>query len=308
MRRRDFLIGWLVGALYPVLGGKSDAVAAPLTRDGIRAKALADFPFERVETTGERALAEWEQLQGAGRGVPVVIGGDDDLSTLMDPFSLPAELRGTVQDVLDAAGRVHFPEDLASKRAAEEAEARERLRKAIEGAPDVPLPTMTEIDANGNRRDLNRDETIAAILRGFDAPKVGGWPAEAPGSPQLSVAFDLRSGKQLQKVHIALIPTDDWTTVPAYLLWGGWNKCPGPEYHVAALRSWRDRFGAELVGLSHNTMNLRVARQPQTRSAALDLAREHFVYCNDIVGPGTETLSQRAATLMASNWWFFRWD
>ena len=284
MRRRDFLTGGLVGTVLLVVDGKSDAVAAPPTRDELRYTALAEFPFERVETTGERALADWERLRGEGRGVPVVIGGDDDLVALMTPFSLPAELRGSVADILDAAGRVRFPDDLARKRAAEESAARERMRQILEREPDTPLPTMTEIDEAGNRRQLNRDQTIAAILRDYDAPKVGDWPAETPAAVRLSVAFDVLSGMPLQKIHIALIPTDDWTAVPAHLLWGGWNACPSPEYHVAALRSWRDRFGVELVGLSHDTMNLRGARRPQTREAALDLAREHYVYCSDIVG------------------------
>jgi hypothetical protein len=105
-----------------------------------------------------------------------------------------------------------------------------------------------------------------------------------------------------------LVPTDDWTTVPAHLRWGGWNACPAPEYHIAALRAWRDRFGAELVGLAFDTMNLRVARRPQTRPEALDIAREQYLYCSDIVDQGVGTLSALAATLMASDWWFFWWD
>jgi hypothetical protein len=112
----------------------------------------------------------------------------------------------------------------------------------------------------------------------------------------------------LDKVHIALIPTDDWTTIPAHLQWGGWNACPHPEFHVAALRSWRDRFGAELVGLSRDTLELRVSRRPQTREAALELAREQYAYCNDIVDQGVGTLSVLAADLMADPWWFFWWD
>jgi hypothetical protein len=135
---------------------------------------------------------------------------------------------------------------------------------------------------------------------------VGEWPSEVDPSPGLSVARE--TGKPLLKVHIALLPTDDWTTIPAHLKWGGWNACPPPEYHIAALRSWRDRFGAELVGLSHDTMNLNVTRRPTTREAALELAREHYLYCDDIVNQGTGTLSPLAASLMTDDWWYFWWD
>jgi hypothetical protein len=36
--------------------------------------ATANFPFEVVETSGEDALAKWEELKKAGRGAPVVLG------------------------------------------------------------------------------------------------------------------------------------------------------------------------------------------------------------------------------------------
>lgn len=55
-------------------------------------------------------------------------------------------------------------------------------------------------------------------------------------------------------------------------------------------------------------MTLKVARQPQTREQALELAREHYVYCNDIVDQGLGTLSNLTATLMANDWWYFWWD
>jgi len=65
---------------------------------------------------------------------------------------------------------------------------------------------------------------------------------------------------------------------------------------------------AELVGLSHDVMNVRVQRRPRTREAALELAREQYVYCSDIVDQGVQTLSALAAVLMESDWWYFWWD
>jgi hypothetical protein len=90
--------------------------------------------------------------------------------------------------------------------------------------------------------------------------------------------------------------------------YGNWNDCPSPAYHVAALRSWRDRYGAELVGFNADTLNLRVSRKPPTREEALALAREHYFYCNDIVDQGVRTYRKLAAGLMESDWWFFWWD
>jgi hypothetical protein len=138
-------------------------------------------------------------------------------------------------------------------------------------------------------------------------PEEGDWPAEPPWLPGLGVAEGYE-GKPLARVHVLLIPTDEGASVPAYLRWGGWNECPPPEYHVAALRSWSHRYGAELVGLSGDVMNLRITRRPAGREEALSLAREHFDYCNDIVWQGTGTPAPLAASLMASDWWYFWWD
>jgi hypothetical protein len=138
-------------------------------------------------------------------------------------------------------------------------------------------------------------------------PATGEWPAVPEAGPGLMVGQD-DHGRPLPKVHILVLPTRDGTAVPAFLKWGGWNANPPPELHVAALRSWRDRHGAELVGISNDVLDLRVTRRPGTREAALALAREQSVYCGDIVLQGVGTLAPLAAILTASDWWHFWWD
>lgn len=122
------------------------------------------------------------------------------------------------------------------------------------------------------------------------------------------MTYDILTRKPLDRVFIALVPTSDGTEVPAYFRWGNWNGCPAPQFHVAALRSWRDRYGAELVSLGADVMDIRVARRPETPDAAMALAREHYEYCNDIVDQGTGTISELAAMLMDTDWWYFWWD
>jgi hypothetical protein len=167
---------------------------------------------------------------------------------------------------------------------------------------------------------MRRDENVAALemLRKLGdsvdsegeehEPPLGEWPTSTSDSPGLSVAYDILTHQPLPEVYIVLVPTDDPTTVPAHLHWGGWNACPAPEYHVAALRHWREHYGAELVGLEMDILNLRVARKPTTRGEALELARVQYAYCNDIVDQGVDSISALAAELMAHNWWFFWWD
>ncbi len=272
------------------------------------AKALAAFPFERIESSGEQALATWEQLKAAGRGSPVILGDDRSVATIMGHFHPSWPNKRTVAEILTAADGIEHPKDLISNRQQEQVRAREYLDKLLEREPNARLPQMIVTDANGNRRILTREEVLATMKQEPKPPPIGEWPTDVPLSTGPSVAVDITTDKPLDKVHIALIPTDDWTTIPAHLQWGGWNACPHPEFHVAALRSWRNRFGAELVGLGRDRMDLRVTRRPQTREAALELAREQYVYCSDIVDQGPGGLSALAADLIADPWWFFWWD
>jgi hypothetical protein len=99
MRRREFLAGAL--AFLPMQLGPGIVAAAQLTPEEIKrrmaeaqaraaeahAKALATFPFERIETSGEQALATWEQLKAARRGSPVILDDDRSVATIMDTFT-----------------------------------------------------------------------------------------------------------------------------------------------------------------------------------------------------------------------------
>jgi Domain of unknown function (DUF4253) len=278
-------------------------------------KVIAAFPYERMEVAGDQALATWESLRASRHGSsPIVVGNNDDLMKIVEGFAEwpGGPTRKTTEQILEAAGRLRHPDDLITKHSSDMARARERAMQLLRERPDlrpppeIRLPPDLEAVLGGNLRALSLEEMLAATVR-ESGPELGGWPSEPMGAPQLSVATEL-SGLPLSRVQLVILPTDDWTTIPAYLNWGNWNGCPAPEYHVAALRSWRDRFGAELIGLSHDVMNIRVNERPKTRDAALDLAREQYAYCSDIVDQGVETLSALAAVLMQSDWWYFWWD
>ena len=140
-------------------------------------------------------------------------------------------------------------------------------------------------------------------------PPLGTWPApDAVAGTGLTVANDIVSGAPFSRVHILLIPPASSWEVPAYLRWGNWNACPAPEQHVAALRHWNERFGAELVGIDRDTLNLRTTRRPADRQSALALAGDQYRYFPDIIDQGVGSLSTLAAILMAGDWWFFWWD
>lgn len=145
-------------------------------------------------------------------------------------------------------------------------------------------------------------------LEDLTAP-IGKWPSRIESDPPgLSVATDILSGKFHDRVHIVIVPTRSSWEVPAYLRWGDWNACPPPEYHVAALRTWHEQFGVDLIGINGDTMNLRAAERPKTRDRAISLAKDQYGYCPDIVDQGVGTISALAASLMTSEWWYLWWD
>lgn len=274
------------------------------------ARLRTEFPYEMIETNGSDAYTKWETLKGAGRGIPVIVGGDDGFVNLLEPFGsdIPIKWRSPPVDVvLQRAASIKFPEDLAAKHKVENDAALASLKASLAKDPNTPLPTIIESGKDG-QRTLSRKETEESLLADPVEPAVGAWPTASQGDPGLTVTTNILTQKPLDKVYIVLVPTDDWTTIPAYLRWGGWNENPPAEYHVAALRRWRDLYGAELIGLSFDTMNLRVTRRPKDRDEALALAKEQYIYCADIIDQGTETYSNLAATLMNSDWWFFWWD
>lgn len=243
--------------------------------EAMHARMMAALTYERITVPGTQALVEWEKLKSAGRGWPVIIGGDNDLERIADQFtmadpsvsgvSIPGLQVRSPKDILAAAAKVTFPADLQKWAGAYKTD------------------------------DLRAPE--------------GDWPVKVDaGPPGPSVATDIGSGKFHDRVHILIIPTKYGWEVPAYLRWGDWNACPPPECHVAALRSWHSEFAADLVGMNGDTINLRAASRPKTHERALKLAREQYGYCPDIIDQGVGTISNLAATLIASEWWCLWWD
>lgn len=206
----------------------------------------------------------------------------------------------------------------------------ERLKSEGKGWPvvvgdDADLLSIAEnFDAQPDRspatilaaaKGLTYPKAVNAFARAewgddFGSVEIGNWPedgAAAEGYVDLTVAKDL-DGKPKPKVHILLLPTRDGAEAFAYLRWGLWNSCPSPELHVLTARDWARRYGAEVVGISGDVVNMRVARRPKTRKEALAVAREQLAYCPDIVFQGSGDLGPLAAALMDSDWWFFWWD
>lgn len=232
--------------------------------------APGPFPYPTYKVAGEQALSTWARLKGEGDGYPLIVGPPDSAELVAELVELNG---GTTASVLAAADAVNFPQDLLARHLAElKAEAAEF----------------------GQPYD--------------DSRRVGTWPSRVDPNRGGELTRDVLSQAPYPEVFIIVLPTQDPAEAIAMLRYGGWNACPPPEEHVAAFRSWRERFGFEPVCVGHDIIEGRVSRRPTDQAAALALARELFAYCPDLVDQGTDDLATLAAILMVSDWWFFWWD
>lgn len=236
-------------------------------------RALRRFSYPLVIVPGDEAIDAVEDLKLQRKGVPIVLGGASEFTLVDEMMALGLVEHPSTQLILDRAAEITFPEGFQAMKARERAALRRRY------------PQFADVE----------DEGLP----------IGEWPDQASTGAGLSVAYHW-SGEPWPRVHIAVLPTDDWTTAPAYLRAGGWNACPEAAVMVAALRSWRERYGAELVGFSHDVMNIRVEIAPSSRDEALALAWEHYLFCGDVLND--QTLAELGATLIADDWWNFWWD
>jgi len=239
-------------------------------------------PLKMITVSGQQAYAEWQRITAEGAYTPIIIGSDDATTLLAEGFA-PGFAVGNRHTSLQYAWGLSHPESLKSLR---EEEWKDMLESDL---------------ANGN------DGLFAGIELEDEEP-LGSWPIYPDVNPGLLSLTSFATNAPYDEVHIVLLPIRDPARAPAYLRFGGWNSNPPPGYHVAALKSWQDRYGAVPVLISGDVIELRVTRRPETREEALALAREQFLYSEDIVYQGVGSISELAASMMVSDWWYFWWD
>lgn len=137
----------------------------------------------------------------------------------------------------------------------------------------------------------------------------GEWPDDDPGTPQSLMSHrDLRTGKPFAEVYIAVVQAAEAWMLPCYLRIGGWNACPNAEEHAAVFRYWGEKYGARPACMTDDVIEMIVERPPTTKEGALELAKEQYIYCADIVDQGTESIEALAAGLLNARVWYFWWD
>lgn len=109
--------------------------------------------------------------------------------------------------------------------------------------------------------------------------------------------------------RIGLVPTRRPADVVTVVGWLGAVNNELEMWRLSAiLRSWEERFGAYVVGLGADTMELAVARPPTDFGAAVAIAVEHFAVCPDIVRQGVGTIEGHAEQIVNARVWSLWWD
>lgn len=175
-------------------------------------------------------------------------------------------------------------------------------RARRESGPDERIERASALDVDQWLEERRQEDPEA------EGPEEGEWPDEAPEPGQISAHLDVLTRQPEPVVCLARIPTVKSWEVPVHLGMGDWNECPDSAVLAAFARRWQLRYGAEIVSLTHDVLEFTVSDPPTTREAALELAREQYLLCADIVDQGHGSMASLAASLLGANYWYFWWD
>lgn len=165
-----------------------------------------------------------------------------------------------------------------------------------------PVPSSWHLD-HGRRADAVDLPDAEALLEGVAAT----LPSPEEGlRTRLEPAGDATVEADLSAGYLGLVTgVDGWELPLAVGLdgVGGWS---GVE-HAAVLRMLGERYGAEVVALTQDSVGVVVSRPPRTHEDAFAAAQQVYAYCPDVVTRGTRTLWALATTVVVSSAWSLRW-
>lgn len=109
--------------------------------------------------------------------------------------------------------------------------------------------------------------------------------------------------------RLGLVAVERPADVPAALGWTGMIKSTDQVAAISAvLRSWEDRFGATLIVLGFDEIELSVAAPPRLQGRAVVVAAEHRAFSVRSFSGQPGNLREYAASLLHCRHWRFSWD
>lgn len=170
-----------------------------------------------------------------------------------------------------------------------------------------PVAFMSEVwsDWAEQQPDDEWFEALAPFGRQCPGPALRGVPLDDPDAVAARHARTLAG----RGMSLGLAAVQRGADAPAAMGWQGalnHNEWTAPL--AAVLRGWEERFGARVVGVGFNTLELSVAAPPVALRHALHVAAEHWTFCPDSVFQGPGTLAAYAEEICGSTSWSFWWD
>ncbi|MEV7359261.1 DUF4253 domain-containing protein [Kitasatospora sp. NPDC091276] len=155
----------------------------------------------------------------------------------------------------------------------------------------------------------------AAELHAALAPFGPAWPGTAPaaavpaGAPGIEARGLADVLLSVRDARLGLVEAGSGAEALAACGWSGPLNHEDDTAKIAAvLADWERRFGAQVIQVGFDTLELSVAVPPATLAEALPLAAEHTAFCPDLVFQGTGALTAYAERLVAAHQWSFWWD
>jgi hypothetical protein len=263
-----------------------DSLSKALVANGLSPDSFAasdgDEKIFRGELPGGRVVETWVKLAGAASETkywPIIRGAPDDDH---EPVEFDAD------EILAAVPAGSIREILKPR-------MEERREFMVEFVPKI---------AQVSDWDKLAKLTDASGVNLFGANVEEPWPTEAPDRVRFHTVKELKGGP----ASVMLIKVEHSYEAPAYLGFGGWNDCPSPELQVAVLREWHKEYKAVPACITGDVLECAVVKRPQTEAEAMKLAAEQWIFCDDIVSQGTQTVRKLAMEIWRSPNWFFWWD
>ncbi|GAA2331280.1 DUF4253 domain-containing protein [Saccharopolyspora halophila] len=125
---------------------------------------------------------------------------------------------------------------------------------------------------------------------------------------------DVLANQQLPKfvdedTRLSLVPVQRGADVLTVLGWSGAaNHVSRTAGLSAMIRSWEERFGARILRLGPDRLDLSVAAPPQNLDHAKAVAAEHWTFCPDRILQETGSISAYAQEIRGRRTWSFWWD
>lgn len=129
---------------------------------------------------------------------------------------------------------------------------------------------------------------------------------DVEAADSLTGYWDILSDNTLPLI-LAEIPVKNPWEVFAWLPFGGWNECPDTGEQMAAAKHWFELYGAQPALVTHDVLEY-VLPEPVGKEKAMEVAREQYGFCGDIVDQGIESVEALAGLTAISSVWYFWWD